>query len=73
MWLNIDVKTKIGSAHIALRKRLFTSPSGKANKNVIPIIASSIYHLKLSVQSNKVIPIAHNVIRAINANQYLIP
>jgi len=33
-WLNIDAKTRIGNAHIECLKRLFTSPSGNAIKNV---------------------------------------
>ena len=66
MWLNIDANTKIGRAHIAFLKRLFISPSGNAIKKVIPIIPSSMYHLKLRVQSSNVIPTAHRPIRAIN-------
>jgi len=62
----MEANTRIGKAHIACLKRLFTSPSGSAIKNVIAITAKSAYHLRLSVQSSKVIPIAHNVIRAIS-------
>ena len=65
MWLKIDANTKIGRAHMAFLKRLLTSPSGRAIKNVMPMTPSNMYHLKLRVQSSNVIPIAHNPIRAI--------
>jgi len=35
--------TRIGNAHIECLKRLFTSPSGNAIKNVITITAKRVY------------------------------
>ena len=66
MWLNIDANTKIGRAHIALLKRLFISPSGKAIKNVIMMSKSSMYHLKDKVQSSMVKITAAMVMQAMS-------
>ena len=66
IWLNIEVKTKIGRAHIALLKRLFTSPSGKAIKKVTPIQRSNTYHLRQRDQSSKVMAAVNNAIHAIS-------
>lgn len=59
MWLKADVKINNGNDQKALRKRWLISPSGNAIRNVMNSMPNNKYHLKQSVQSNRVMTIAH--------------